>query len=108
MSTLSIKARSTFLPFAKPHVDQQEIHAVSQVISSGWLTTGPKVRQFEAEFAATVGAKHAIAVNSATAAMHLALEAIGLQASDEVVTTTMTFAATAEVIRYFHAKPVLV
>src|SRR5439155_21479217 len=73
-----------------------------------WVTTGPKTRKFEAEFAAAVGAKHAIAVNSCTAAMHLALEAIGLGRGDEVITTPYTFAATAEVIRYFDARPVLV
>lgn len=108
MPSPAIQARPTFLPFAKPDVNQREIDAVSEVIASGWLTTGPKTREFEATFAARVGAKHAIAVNSATAAMHLALEAAGLQAGDEVITTTMTFAATAEVVRYFNAKPVLV
>ncbi len=102
------QVRPDFLPFAKPDVDQTEIDAVAEVIASGWLTTGPKTRAFEAAFAEYVGAKHAIAVNSATAAMHLALEAAGLQAGDEVITTTMTFAATAEVVRYFNAKPVLV
>lgn len=100
--------RPTFLPFAKPDIDAREIDAVTDVIASGWLTTGPKTREFEVAFAERVGAKHAISVNSATAAMHLALEAIGLQAGDEVITTTMTFAATAEVVRYFSAKPVLV
>ena len=100
--------REEFLPFAQPDTDQREINAVSQVIASGWLTTGPKTREFEAAFAEYVGAKHAVAVNSATAAMHLALESAGIQEGDEVITTTMTFAATAEVVRYFNAKPVLV
>lgn len=108
MSESVIRARPDFLPFARPDVDEQEIDAVTQVIASGWLTTGPKTREFETTFADYVGAKHAIAVNSATAAMHLALEAAGLQAGDEVITTTMTFAATAEVVRYFNAKPVLI
>ena len=81
---------------------------IKQVLDSGWITTGPRTRQFEAEFARYVGAKHAIAVNSCTAAMHLALEAIGLGADDEVITTPYTFAATAEVVRYFGARPVFV
>src|SRR5438105_523194 len=100
--------RETFLPFALPDLDGAELAAVKEVLDSGWLTTGPKTRQFEADFAAYVGAKHAIAVNSATAAMHLALEAIGLRAGDEVITTPYTFAATAEVVRYFDAHPVFV
>ena len=108
MSQTGIYIRPAFLPFARPDIDQQEIESVSEVMASGWLTTGPKTREFEAAFADYVGAKHAIAVNSATAAMHLALEAAGIQAGDEVITTTMTFAATAEVVRYFNARPVLV
>lgn len=91
-----------------PDVGDDEIKAVSQVIASKWLTTGPKVREFEQAFADYVGAKHAIAVNSATAAMHLALEAAGIQAGDEVIVPTFTFAATAEVVRYFDAVPRLV
>ena len=75
---------------------------------SGWLTSGPKVKQFEADFARFIGAKHAVAVNSATAALHLALEAIGLKRGDAVLVPTMTFAATAEVVRYFDATPLLV
>ncbi|MBK8023994.1 MAG: DegT/DnrJ/EryC1/StrS family aminotransferase [Chloroflexi bacterium] len=100
--------RETFLPFALPDIDQREIDAVTEVVASGWLTTGPKTVEFEKQFAAYLGVKHAVAVNSATAAMHLALEAIGLQRGDEVITSTFTFAATAEVVRYFDAKPVFV
>lgn len=100
--------RSAFLPFALPDTDDTEFVQIKEALASGWVTTGPKTRQFEAEFAAAIGAKHAIAVNSCTAAMHLALEAAGLQRGDEVITTPYTFAATAEVVRYFDAKPVLV
>ena len=100
--------RTEYLPFAVPDIDNTEFMQVKGTLESGWLTTGPKTRQFEAEFAAAVGAKHAVAVNSCTAAMHLALEAIELQRGDEVITTPYTFAATAEVIRYFDAKPVFV
>lgn len=100
--------RTNFLPFALPDLDEREFTQIQEALTSGWITTGPKTRQFEAEFAASVGAKHAIAVNSCTAAMHLALEAIGLKRGDEVITSPYTFAATAEVVRYFDAKPVLV
>lgn len=100
--------RSTFLPFALPDIDASELNEVREALESGWVTTGPKTKQFEAEFARAVGAKHAIAVNSCTAAMHLALEAIGLQRGDEVITTPYTFAATAEVVRYFDARPIFV
>lgn len=100
--------RSSFLPFALPDIGQAEIDAVSEVLASGWITTGEKTRAFEAEFAEAVGARHAVALNSCTAAMHLALEAIGLQRGDEVLTTPYTFAATAEVVRYFDARPVFV
>lgn len=97
-----------FLPFHAPEIGEEEIDAVVDVLRSGWLTTGAKARQFEQEFAAVVGARHAIAVNSCTAALHLALEAIGLREGDEVIVPTMTFTATAEVVTYFKAKPVLV
>lgn len=97
-----------FLPFALPDVDDTELAQIKESLDTGWITTGPKTRRFEAEFAAAVGAKHAVAVNSCTAAMHLALEAVGLQRGDEVITTPYTFAATAEVVRYFDAKPVMV
>jgi len=108
ISVVSALARSTFLPFALPDTDETEIAEVADAIRSGWVTTGPKARQFEADFAAFVGARHAVAVNSCTAAMHLALEALGLQAGDLVLTTPLTFAATAEVVRYFGATPVFV
>jgi dTDP-4-amino-4,6-dideoxygalactose transaminase len=100
--------RDQFLPFALPELDGAELAEMKEALDSGWITTGPKTRQFEQEFAAYVGAKHAIAVNSCTAAMHLALEAIGLRPGDEVIIPTYTFAATAEVVRYFDARPVFV
>ena len=100
--------RDSFLPFALPDLGEVERQHLLTVLDSGWITTGPKTRQFEQEFAASVGASHSLAVNSCTAAMHLALEAIGLKAGDLVVTTPYTFAATAEVIRYFDALPLFV
>jgi dTDP-4-amino-4,6-dideoxygalactose transaminase len=100
--------RKEYLPFTLPDIDESELQEIGEALASGWVTTGPKVRRFESEFAQMVGANHAIAVNSCTAAMHLALEAVGVQRGDEVITTPYTFAATAEVIRYFDAKPVFV
>lgn len=96
------------VPFFRPSLTQAEIDEVVDTLRSGWLTTGPKTRLFETEFAAYVGAKHAVAVNSCTAALHLALEAVGLKRGELVLVPTMTFAATAEVVRYFDAIPVLV
>jgi dTDP-4-amino-4,6-dideoxygalactose transaminase len=104
----TLKIRNAFLPFALPDVDGCELAEIEEALRSGWVTTGPKTHQFEAEFAAYIRAKHAIAVNSCTAAMHLALEAVGLRRGDEVITSPYTFAATAEVVRYFDAKPVFV
>jgi len=97
-----------FIAFHVPDIGDEEIDAVTNTLRSGWLTTGNKVKQLEDEFAAMVGARYAIAVNSCTAALHLALEAAGIGAGDEVIVPTMTFAATAEVVTYFKAKPVLV
>lgn len=97
-----------FLPFHVPDIGEEEIQSVLETLRSGWLTTGAKTKQFEAEFAQRVGARHAVAVNSCTAALHLALEAVGVTQGDEVIVPTMTFAATAEVVHYFKAKPVLV
>ena len=108
MSTPEMLVRKAFLPFAQPDMDETEIAEVTSVIRSGWLTSGAKTTQFESEFAAAVGAKHAVAVNSCTAAMHLALESIGLRVADEVIIPTYTFAATAQVVHYFGARPVLV
>ena len=98
----------TAIPFFRPNIEQAEIDEVVETLRRGWLTTGPKTKQFEAEFGAYLRQKHAVAVNSCTAALHLALEAIGLRAGETVVVPTMTFAATAEVVRYFNAKPLLV
>src|SRR5713101_8436 len=103
---LARKGRITFLPFAVPHITQAEIDEVVDTLRSGWLTTGPKTKRFEREFAERVSAPHALAVNSATAAMHLALDAVGLQPDDEVIVPVYTFTATAEVVVYFRARPV--
>jgi perosamine synthetase len=102
------RLRRTFLPFHLPHIGDEEIGAVVEALRSGWITTGGRVQTFERQFAEFVGARHAVAVNSATAALHLALDAIGLRAGDEVIVPTMTFAASAEVVAYFGAMPVLV
>lgn len=96
------------VPFFRPSITEAEIAAVVTCLRSGWLTTGPVTREFEAAFAEFVGARHAVALNSCTAALHLALEAIGLKRGELVLVPTMTFAATAEVVRYFDAVPVFV
>jgi dTDP-4-amino-4,6-dideoxygalactose transaminase len=99
-----------FLPFALPDIGDEEIAEVVDTLKSGWVTTGPKAKRFEADFAAFLGDEslHCIAVNSATAGLHLALEAIGIGPGDEVITTTHTFTATAEVVRYLGADVKLV
>jgi perosamine synthetase len=96
------------IPFYKPSIGEPEINEVVDCLRSGWLTTGPKTKQFETEFAGYIRQTHAVALNSCTAALHLALEAIGLKAGQTVVVPTMTFAATAEVVRYFNATPLFV
>lgn len=96
------------VPFFRAELGEAEIAEVVAVLRSGWLTTGSRVERFEEEFARAVGANHAIALNSCTAALHLALEALGLKAGQAVLVPTLTFAATAEVVRYFGAIPVLV
>jgi perosamine synthetase len=95
------------VPFHVPSIGEEEIAEVVDTLRSGWLTTGPKVGRFERDFAAVVGARHAVALNSATAALHLALEAVGVKGGDEVVIPTYTFAATGEVVTYLGARPVL-
>lgn len=96
------------IPFYRPSIDSVETEQVLQTLNSGWLTTGPRTKQFEAGFAEYMKHLYAVAVNSCTAALHLALEAAGVKAGDTVVVPTMTFAATAEVVRYFNANPLLV
>jgi perosamine synthetase len=100
--------QTPFLPFYVPDITEDEIQAVVETLRSGWLTTGAKARQFEEDFARYIGCPHAVAVNSGTAALHLALDAVGVKEGDEVIVPTMTFAATAEVVLYLKAKPVLV
>ena len=95
------------IPFHKTHTTDEEINAATEAIKSGWVTMGPKTVAFEKEFKAYIGSQEAVSVNSATAALHLALKAIGLQRDDEVIVPTNTFVATAEVVTYFDATPVL-
>lgn len=104
----TLLSRTKFLPYHIPLIGEEEITAVVATLRSGWLTTGAKVKEFEDDFKAKVGARHAVALNSCTAALHLALEAVGIKAGDEVIVPTMTFAATGEVVTYLGAKPVLI
>ncbi|MCG8054878.1 MAG: DegT/DnrJ/EryC1/StrS family aminotransferase [Candidatus Thiodiazotropha endolucinida] len=96
------------IPFHKVDISEQELEAVTQVIRSGWLTSGPVANEFEQSFAKMVNASHAVALNSCTAALHLALEAVGVRQGDEVIVPTMTFAATAEAVLHVQALPVIV
>ena len=96
-----------YVPFHRACIGQDEQDAVQEVLASGWLTTGPKALEFERQFAEYIGCERALAVNSGTAALHLALDAIGLRAGDEVLVPSYTFTATAEVVTYFGARPVL-
>jgi dTDP-4-amino-4,6-dideoxygalactose transaminase len=99
-----------FVPFALPDIGDEEIDEVVDTLRSGWITTGAKARRFETDFSAWLGEPglHSVAVNSATAGLHLALEALGIGPGDEVITTTHTFTATAEVVRYLGADVRLV
>lgn len=97
-----------FLPYHVPQITDDEINAVTDVLKSGWLTTGPKSEQFEEEFKKYIGVRHALAVNSCTSALHLALAVFDIKENDEVIVPTMTFTATAEAVEYLRAKPVLI
>jgi dTDP-4-amino-4,6-dideoxygalactose transaminase len=103
-----VTLRDSYLPFSPPSIGSEEIHEVVDTLTSDWITTGPKTRRFESEFAHYVGAESALAVFSATDAMQVALAALGVQRGDEVITTTMTFCSTAHVIEHLGATPVLV
>ena len=99
--------QQSFIPFHVPSIGEEEIEEVADTLRSGWITTGPKTARFEADFANYLGARHALAVNSATAGMHLALAALDLGPGDEAITTPLTFCATANVIIQVGATPVL-
>ena len=106
---MTIANHVPFLPFHFPEIGEEEIAEVVDTLRSGWLTTGPKTKRFEEDFAQFIGSGvEAMAVNSATAGLHLALEAAGVGKDDEVITTTFTFTATAAVVRYLRANPVFV
>ena len=100
--------RDTFLSFSPPSIGEEEIDEVVDSLRTGWITTGPKVKRFEEEFAAFVGSPQALAVNSGTAAMHVALATLGIGPGDAVITTPMTFCSTVHVIEQVGAKPILV
>ncbi len=107
-ASVSTGPRKTFLPYCLPQIGEEEIAEVVDTLRSGWITTGPKVKRLEREFAAWCGAEHAIAVSSCTAAMHVSLAAMGIGAGDEVLVPTMTFCATANVVVHLGATPVLI
>jgi dTDP-4-amino-4,6-dideoxygalactose transaminase len=104
---LAPAARSEWLPFHRPLIDERDIAGVVATLRSGWLTTGPTTKRFEDAFAKTLGVRHAVALSSGTAALHLALRVLGIQPGDDVVVPTYTFTATAEVVTYLGARPVL-
>ena len=105
---LSAPVRSTFLPFALPSIGEEEIAEVVDSLRSGWVTSGPKVKRFENEFAHYIGCNHAIAVSSCTAALHIALTALGIGPGDEVIVPTLTFCSSANVVVHLGARPILV
>jgi dTDP-4-amino-4,6-dideoxygalactose transaminase len=100
--------RARFLPFGAPCLGEEEINEVADTIRSGWIGTGPKVQRFEQDFAAFIGAKYAVSLNSCTAGLFLSLLVLEIEPGDEVITTPLTFAATVNVIEHLKARPVLV
>src|SRR6476646_5052412 len=98
--------RSTLLPYGRQSIDEEDIQAVVATLRSDWLTTGPKVEEFEEAFAAWVGARYAISFSSGTAALHGAAFASGIGTGDEAITTPLTFAATANCVLYQNGTPV--
>ena len=100
--------REEFLPFNQPDITQAEIDEVVDTLRSGWITTGPKTKEFERRFAEYVGVRHAIAVNSCTGGLHVALAAADIGPGDEVIVPTMTFCSTANVVVHLGATPVIV
>ena len=108
MTQSPIRSKDRFLVFGAPAIEDAEIQEVVDTLRSDWLTTGPKAKQFERQFAEAVRGRYAVSVNSCTAALHLAVEALGLQPGEGVMVPTMTFAATAEVVRYQGAIPILI
>ena len=105
---MSVSAEQPFLPFHRPSIDQEEIDAVVDTLRSGWLTMGPKTRAFETAFAAALEVPHAVAVSSATAGLHLGLDALGIGPGDDVLVPTLTFASTAATVIHVGARPILV
>jgi UDP-4-amino-4,6-dideoxy-N-acetyl-beta-L-altrosamine transaminase len=103
---LDMPVRAAFLPFSLPDIGEAEIDEVADTLRSGWITTGPKTKRFEDEFCRYSGSKHAIAVNSCTAALHIALAAAGIGPGDEVITSPLTFCSTANVIIHLGGTPV--
>ena len=101
-------SRTEYLPYALPSIGEEEIAEVADSLRSGWITAGPKVKRFEEDFAEYVGTRHAIAVSSCTAALHIALTALGVGPGDEVIVPTLTFCSTANVVVHLGARPVLV
>jgi dTDP-4-amino-4,6-dideoxygalactose transaminase len=103
-----VQVRDTFLPFSHPLIGEEEINEVVDALRTGWITTGPKVKRFEEEFATFVGAQGALALNSGTAALHIALATLGIGPGSAVITTPMTFCSTVHVIEQVGARPILV